>query len=155
MKINAKRVFYLTASISIIGAASIFGVLEIQKSKIEESEKKALDKFYLEKLRTRHFTILNEDRREKEREWMINLAYKWLEETKEHMSKDGYNWKQIENMNKEAEWKEKEKLWSQDEGYEDGLAGRPRNPEKDLFGKAPMDIQAYYIHGYKEGEKAR
>lgn len=154
MKINAKRVFCLVASISLIGAASIFGILELQKSKKQESEKKKLDEFYLEKLCTSHSTILSE-RKDSLDELFLEWAFKDLEETKERMSKDGYNWRQIEGMDKEAEWKVKEKLWSQDEGYEDGIAGRPKNPEKDLWGTAPFGVRAAYLHGYKEGEKAR
>lgn len=140
---------------ALIGIASVFWILAHQKSEKEKGLRKKLDEFYLKKLRTDYSTILFEAREAEPIEYNIIWARESLNKTKERMSVDGYNWQQVEEMAEKAKWKEKAKIWSQEEGYRDGFAGKPINPEKCLFGTAPTDIQGCYLGGYQEGEKDR
>ena len=169
VKIDIKKTFYIAVTFFLVGFFSVFGFIKFQNDRKEKALRNELDKFYLNKLETNHFSLLSEGKKDKPNNQLINWAYDWMKETKEHMAKDGYNWQQIENIDKKAERNQQVKALNIDEGYEDGLAGRPRNPNKDIS-KASFDAKSYYKdtkvktsidekyeyeYGYTEGNKAR
>lgn len=135
---------YLAVSCFLVSYFSILGYKKFQNDGKEKASRKELDEFYLEKLKIKHLTISFCEK--KGLYLAINGERDGLKETKEHMSKDGYNWQQIANMNNEAKEKAKENIRNRDEGYEDGLAGKPKNPDK---------VWSSYNYGYAEGEKTR
>jgi len=103
-----------------------------------------LDKYYKDKLNLIYYVILKIDREDTQYSaWKEESDYNWLKETKDHMCKDGYNWQQIEQMEKKAESEQNERKWNTDSGYEDGFNGT----EPNEYSKDNM----YYQFGFKKG----
>lgn len=156
-KFSTKNLFYITASLSLIAAASIFGFLEIQKERKKEAIKKELDQFYLNELRLSYSSILRDKKEEtgKSKDWYITWNYERIDNTKEHMSKDGYNWQHIKTIDKEAENIAGYQIWNEELGYEDGLSGQEMNPERKSLLNDINGQNLHYHIGYDKGKKAR
>ena len=102
-----RKYFYIfmSALAIVLTSTFCFSVWKKHKQANERQQTRIyLDKYYKDKLNLIYYVILKIDREDTQYSaWKEESDYNWLKETKDHMCKDGYNWQQIEQMEKKAE----------------------------------------------------
>lgn len=119
-----------------------FSIFENHKSSLENStnnkeRKSRLDIHYFKELSAAYYTLLElKD---------SCLANHLLEATEDHMSRDGYDWQQIKEMEKQAELDQKDQKLKTDAGFHDGE--QFKNPDVNYL-KDP-----FYMYWFKKGKE--
>ncbi len=137
-----KKHFRLTISALAIIVSAVICYPILEKRYEKKEKKKSLDKYYFHALCHKYFTVLNP----KSSVYSINDAYSRIEKIEGYMSRDGYNFEQIESMELLAKIEKQDQRLELNWGYEDGASGEePSELHKDNF---------YYMYAYGEGKKA-
>lgn len=136
-----RKSFYFLLSACAIILTSVYCFLTWEKRCHAKELKERLDKHYFKELNSAYFTFFEHDANN----WRTNFADDWIERTKDHMSKDGYNWQQIKEMEQLARDEQKNQRRMLDWGYDDGLNGKDPDP---YYLKDP-----HYMYGFKDGSK--
>lgn len=138
-----KKYFYILVSLSAVVLTSV-GSFSILGKHSQATERKArLDRYYFKELSVIYFSILDPNTNNQR----INRAYDWKERTEDHMSKDGYDWQQINELERLAESEKSKQISSTNLGYEDASGGK--DPDKNYL------EDPFYIYGFEEGKKIK
>src|SRR6266404_2003611 len=124
-----KKHFY-ALTCALIASIILIPILLITENRSKEKERKTrLDSYYFKEFKTSYFTILDLKKSDtKLDEWFVDRANESIKKTEDHMSKDGYDWQQIEGLKNQAEAEQRNRISKFNWGAKDHMNGNEPDP---------------------------